>query len=112
MAQPNEELHRLIEKRGRLKSNLTRFKSFYDAHQESSSTDVFEQRLNQSLGLIDKFEALQKRIEILVLNTINEEAHLQFRENFETTYDELVGEVCGCITPSRRRGQAREHVHT
>lgn len=98
MAQPNKELHKLIEERGRLKSSLVRFKSFYDEQGQMIDVDFLE-RKNRTVGLIEKFEDLQERIEIIVSNITDEEAHLRFRENF-TTYDELVGEVRGYLRRS------------
>lgn len=61
MAQTNDELRRLIEKRGRLKSNLTRFKIFYDAH--GQSTDSLQEWLNRTVLFI---EVLQERIKTTV----------------------------------------------
>lgn len=61
MAQTNDELRRLIEKRGRLKLNLTRFKIFYDAH--GQSTDSLQEWLNRTVLFI---EVLQERIKTTV----------------------------------------------
>lgn len=63
MAQLNEELRKLIEERRRLKLRLIRFKTFYDTH--SSLANVLVKRLNRIMMLIQRFETLQDRIEIL-----------------------------------------------
>lgn len=80
MAQPNEELRRLVKERDWLKFSLTRFKSFYDEEGQTIDVDSLEERLNCTVEFIERFEALQERIEILVKKYIN------FRQNFEKTY--------------------------
>lgn len=51
-----------------------------------------DEQLNQRV-LIEKFKTFQDFIEILVSNTVEKEAYHQFRETFESTYFDLIGEV-------------------
>lgn len=54
---------------------------------------------------------MQDRIEILISNTEDEEAH-QFCENFETTYFDLVGEIRNHLRRAQSISfQILEHVN-
>lgn len=69
-----------------------KFKNFWqDTHEKTISADSFQKR---NVILIDKFQILQDRIELLVTNTADEEVH-QFREIFETMYFDVITEVHG-----------------
>lgn len=66
---------KLIDERNRFKSNLTKFKNFYDIYERIISAGSFQKRLNRNVILINKFEILQDRIESLIVSTADEEAH-------------------------------------
>lgn len=106
MAQPNEELRRLVKERDWLKFSLTRFKSFYDEEGQTIDVDSLEERLNCTVEFIERFEALQERIEILVKKYIN------FRQNFEKTYRSNRCVVICVWSTSFSVGSRPELVHT
>lgn len=87
MASSTDEFRRLMNERGRIKASLTRFKAYYEANRDLDSASALQQRLDRSM------EPVQDRIETLVWNTTDKEAHLQIHEDFETTFDEVTAEV-------------------
>ncbi|CAK9801664.1 hypothetical protein ANTPLA_LOCUS2894 [Anthophora plagiata] len=98
MAMSGEDsLRKLVEEGGRVKSQLTKFKNFCDQFGTTTAIDSLQERLNRNITLIDKFDAIQERIEALVAGSPEEEAHRQIRDIFETMYFDVVGRVRGYV---------------
>ncbi|KZC06736.1 hypothetical protein WN55_07287 [Dufourea novaeangliae] len=92
-----DNLRKLIEERGHVKGALTRFKKFWDEQGRIATIESLQERLIRNVPLIDKFDAIQDRIEALIVGTQDEDAHRQFRSVFETIYFDVIGGVRGHI---------------
>ena len=58
----NDRLHRLMEERGRIKAEVTRFKTFYDTRGAIKPIASLQVRLDRNFRLIRRFEAIHLRI--------------------------------------------------
>ena len=58
----SNNLHQLIEERGRVKAALTRLKTFYDTRGATESIDSLQARFDQHSLLLAKFDAIHWRI--------------------------------------------------
>ncbi|KAK1137385.1 hypothetical protein K0M31_001897 [Melipona bicolor] len=80
-----------LGERGRVKTALTRLKTFYDTLEEPEPIDSFRERLDHNCALLERFEAIQDCIIAIVAGTADVEAHEWYRDEFEHTYYRLIG---------------------
>ncbi|XP_046145702.1 uncharacterized protein LOC123989029 [Osmia bicornis bicornis] len=101
------QLKPLVAERGIIKASLTRFKRFCKESATNSSLASCRKRLESRTELLKEFNAVQKKIELLVIDTELEAAHEGERESFENIYFDVIGEleeyIKGVETP---RGEA------
>ncbi|XP_076384568.1 uncharacterized protein LOC143263623 [Megalopta genalis] len=88
-----EDLKPLMIERGTVKAALTRFKTFICKFATTTSVGSLKKRLDANVCLLDNFNRVQTRIEILVAGTDAEAAHAIEREEFETAYFDLIDQV-------------------
>ncbi|XP_076384559.1 uncharacterized protein LOC143263580, partial [Megalopta genalis] len=88
-----EDLKPLMIERGTVKAALTRFKTFICKFATTTSVGSLKKRLEANVCLLDNFNRIQTRIEILVAGTDAEAAHAIEREEFETAYFDLIDQV-------------------
>lgn len=87
------QLKPFIAERGLIKASLTRLKRFCKESVSSSSVASSRKRLESGTELLKEFNAVQRKIELIVINTELEAAHEAEREAFENTYFDVIGEL-------------------
>ena len=92
-----KDLHQLVEDRGRVKATLTRLKTFFDTCGATAPSDALQAQLNRQMPLLDTFEAIHQQIIAIVKGTSEEEDHEQYRDDFEDTYYQIIGDIQACI---------------
>ncbi|XP_076246223.1 uncharacterized protein LOC143186434 [Calliopsis andreniformis] len=99
------QLKSLTLERGRIKSALTRFKTFVYSLKPDADIDSLDMRFKKNQQLYDKFDQVQSQIEILVADTDQETVHINERDAFETAYFDLMAKVEKYIAKFRSSNQ-------
>ncbi|KAF0721510.1 Integrase catalytic domain-containing protein [Aphis craccivora] len=90
----------LVRRRGQIKASLTRHSTFVNKYIESpNAISEAESRLNVIPTLLNQFEDIQSRIE--EIDDGNDDAHLAAREDFETRYFSVAGQLNRLIQPTK-----------
>ncbi|CAL7932860.1 unnamed protein product [Xylocopa violacea] len=97
----NSELKSLIAERGTIKAALTRLQTFFRENASTTKVGALQKRLAANTSHYQRFNSIQTRIEMLVAGSELEEAHALDRENFETTYFDLIDEIETFIEASK-----------
>lgn len=85
------QLKPLVAERGKIKASMIRFKGYLDTFDSSLNPAPLKVRLEKLSPLFERFDAVQSAIEDLVARTGAEGAHVNERDDFETSCGELVG---------------------
>jgi len=90
----------LNRRRGQIKASLTRHGTFFNKYVETpNAISEAESRLNVIPTLLNQFEDIQSRIE--EIDDDNDDAHLITREEFETRYYSVAGQLNRLIQPTK-----------
>ena len=93
----SDNLQKLVEERGRVKAALTRLRTYYDTRSATDPIKYLQARFEQHSAILAKFDALHWRIIDIVKGTAEEAVHERYRDEFEDSYYQLVGDVTADI---------------